>query len=223
MAVDEDALLTEQIAYYRARAPEYDRVYAEREDLRELLTVVDDLPITGDVLELACGTGQWTSALAARARSVTAVDASPEVLGIARARTASAEVRFECADVFKWQPPRRYDTVFFAFWLSHVPPSRLGDFWNTVAAALAPHGKAVFIDEGPSAAAREDVAAEVRRLDDGSEYRIVKVFHDHEELTGQLAELGWSADIRTREEFLVGIAEPREPLQNRWSGVAVRR
>jgi demethylmenaquinone methyltransferase/2-methoxy-6-polyprenyl-1,4-benzoquinol methylase len=69
------------MAYYRARAPEYDRVYAEREDLRELLTVVDDLPIAGDVLELACGTGQWTGALATRARSVTAVDASPEVLG----------------------------------------------------------------------------------------------------------------------------------------------
>lgn len=209
MAVDEDALLAEQIAYYRARAPEYDRVYTERRDLRDLLTVVDDLPIAGDVLELACGTGQWTGALAARARSVTAVDASPEVLGIARARTASAKVGFERVDVFKWQPQRRYDTVFFAFWLSHVPPSRLGDFWNTVAAALAPHGKAVFIDEGPSAAARAEVAAEVRRLDDGSEYRIVKVFHEPEELTGELTELGWSADIRTREEFIVGIAEPR--------------
>ncbi|MGX1910151.1 class I SAM-dependent methyltransferase [Streptomyces phaeochromogenes] len=209
MAVNEDALLTEQMAYYRARAPEYDRVYAEREDLRELLTVVDDLPIAGDVLELACGTGQWTGALAARARSVTAVDASPEVLGIAQARTASADVRFERVDVFNWQPPRRYDTVFFAFWLSHVPPSRLGDFWNTVAAALAPHGKAIFIDEGPAAAAREDVAGELRRLDDGSEYRIVKVFHDPEKLTGELAELGWSADIRTHEEFFVGIAEPR--------------
>ncbi|GAA4019700.1 hypothetical protein GCM10022232_74910 [Streptomyces plumbiresistens] len=209
MAIDEDALLAEQIAYYRARAPEYDRVYAERADLRELLTAVDDLPIAGDVLELACGTGQWTGALAARARSVTAVDASPEVLGIARARAASPDVRFDQADLFRWRPPRRYDTVFFAFWLSHVPPSRMGDFWDTVAAALAPHGKVVFIDEGPAAAAREDVAAEVRRLDDGSRYRIVKVFHDPGQLTGTLAALGWSADIRPRGEFLVGIAEPR--------------
>ena len=57
---DEDALLTEQIAYYRAHASGYDRPYAEREELRELLAAADDLPIVGDVLELACGTGQWT-------------------------------------------------------------------------------------------------------------------------------------------------------------------
>ncbi|MFD4601959.1 class I SAM-dependent methyltransferase [Streptomyces sp. NPDC058464] len=207
--MDEDSLLAEQIAYYRARAPEYDRVYAEREDLRKLLALADVLPVAGDVLELACGTGQWTGALAARARSVTAVDASPEVLGIARARVTSANVRFDRADVFQWQPPRRYDAVFFAFFLSHVPPSRLGDFWNTVAAALAPHGKAVFIDEGPAAAAREEVASDVRRLDDGSQYRIVKVLHEPAELTGELAALGWSADIRPREEFIIGIAEPR--------------
>ncbi|MER5793641.1 class I SAM-dependent methyltransferase [Streptomyces sp. NPDC001980] len=209
MAIDEDALLAEQIAYYRARAPEYDRVYAEREDLRELLALADDFPVAGDVLELACGTGQWTGALAARARSVTAVDASPEVLGIARARVPSSNVRFDRADVFQWWPPRRYDTVFFAFFLSHVPPSRLGDFWHTVAAALAPGGKAIFIDEGPAAAAREQVAADVRRLDDGSQYRIVKVLHDPAELAGELAASGWSADIRLREEFIIGIAEPR--------------
>ncbi|WP_167450185.1 class I SAM-dependent methyltransferase [Streptomyces hyaluromycini] len=207
--MDEDSLLAEQISYYRARAPEYDRVYAEREDLRKLVALAGDLPVAGDVLELACGTGQWTGPLAARARSLTAVDASPEVLGIARARVTSSNVRFDRADVFRWQPPRRYDTVFFAFFLSHVPPSRLGDFWNTVAAALAPGGKAVFVDEGPAAAAREEVASDVRRLDDGSQYRIVKVLHEPAELTGELAALGWLADIRPRGEFIIGIAEPR--------------
>ncbi|CAM5739244.1 hypothetical protein SALBM311S_02895 [Streptomyces alboniger] len=57
----------------------------------------------------------------------------------------------------RWQPPRRYDTVFFAFWLSHVPPPRLPDFWNTVSAALAPGSKVIFIDDGPDAAAYRDV------------------------------------------------------------------
>ena len=46
MGNSEDALLTEQVAYYRARAAEYDRVYAEREDLAILMTLFDGLPVT---------------------------------------------------------------------------------------------------------------------------------------------------------------------------------
>lgn len=210
----DDALLAEQMAYYRAGAAEYDRPYAEREDLQELLAVVDELPIAGDVLELACGTGQWTPRLAARAQSVTAVDAAAEVLALARARTGSPAVRFLEADLFEWQPPRRYDTVFFAFWLSHVPPTRLPDFWNTVSAALAPGGKAVFIDDGPAAAAQEEILANqpapavLRRLDDGSQYRIVKVFHDVRTLTDDLTALGWSVRVWPVAGSFVGVSEP---------------
>lgn len=214
MGNSEDALLREQLAYYRARAGEYDRVYAEREDLASLLTLVDGLPVGGHVLELACGTGQWTDLLAARARSVTAIDAAPEVLDIAREHTVSPLVRFELADVFTWSPPRRFDTVFFAFWLSHVPPARLPAFWETVAAALAPGGRAIFIDTGAAEEAAEEVLegqpapAVRRRLDDGSEYRIVKVFHDAERLTGDLAALGWSVRVLPAGgNFIVGIAE----------------
>ncbi|GAA2648158.1 class I SAM-dependent methyltransferase [Streptomyces vastus] len=212
--MDDDALLAEQMAYYRAGAAEYDRPYTEYEDLQKLLAVVDELPISGDVLELACGTGQWTPRLAARAQSVTAVDAATEVLTLTRARTASPTVQFIQADLFEWQPPRRYDTVFFAFWLSHVPPTRLPDFWNTVAATLAPGGKAIFIDDGPAAAAEEEVLANqpapaaLRRLDDGSQYRIVKVFHDARTLTNDLTALGWSVRIRPMGGNFIGIAEP---------------
>ncbi|MBC6468910.1 class I SAM-dependent methyltransferase [Actinomadura alba] len=220
MGSDDDTLLAEQIAYYRAGAAEYDRAYAEREDLQGLPAVADGLPIVGDVLELACGTGQWTPVLAARARSVTAVDAAAEVLALARARTASFSVQFIQADVFEWQPPRRYDTVFFAFWLSHVPPARLPDFWNTVAAMLAPGGRAIFIDDGPAEAEREEVLADqpvpavLRRLDDGSRHRIVKVFHDARTLTGDLTALGWSVRVRPVEgSFIVGVAEPPANLR----------
>ncbi|MEU9019472.1 class I SAM-dependent methyltransferase [Actinomadura sp. NPDC048394] len=216
MGNDADAAVREQIAYYRARAGEYDRVYDERDDLRALTALVDDLPITGDVLELACGTGQWTGRLAERARSVTAVDASPEALQIARERVPSTAVEFVCADLFAWRPSRRYDTVFFAFWLSHVPPDRLPGFWRTVADALAPGGSAVFIDNGPGEAAAEDVLAGQavpsvrRRLEDGSEYRVVKVFHDPERLVRDLAAWGWTAAVRpVGTGFLTGTAAQR--------------
>ncbi|WP_381795169.1 class I SAM-dependent methyltransferase [Streptomyces niveus] len=216
--MSDDALLAEQLAYYRAGAGQYDRPYVERAELRELLGVVGELPVTGDVLELACGTGQWTSALAARADSVTAVDAADEVLALARARTASDRVRFVRADIFEWRPARRYDIVFFAFWLSHVPPARLPGFWDTVAAALVPGGRAVFVDDGPDVAAEEEVLADqaapaaLRRLDDGRRYRVVKVFHDPRTLTDDLTALGWSVHVRSVGGHFVGVAEPPGPV-----------
>ncbi|MFC9751175.1 class I SAM-dependent methyltransferase [Streptomyces niveus] len=214
MISDDDALLAEQISYYRAGAAEYDRAYTERAELRRLPAVIDDLPIGGDVLELACGTGRWTPLLAARACSVTAVDVAAEVLDLARARTPFPHVRFVQADVFTWQPPRRYDTVFFAFWLSHVPPARLPAFWSSVASMLTPGGRAVFIDDGPAAAAGEEGVTEgpvptvLRRLDDGSRYRVVKVFHDADALAGDLTALGWTVRVRPLDGSIVGVAQP---------------
>jgi demethylmenaquinone methyltransferase/2-methoxy-6-polyprenyl-1,4-benzoquinol methylase len=48
----------------------------------------------------------------------------------------------------------------------------------------------------------------LRRLDDGSQYRIVKVFHDARTLTGDLTALGWSVRVRPVEGHFIGIAEP---------------
>ena len=128
------ALVAEQVAYYRAHAPDYDVAYLGRDWDR----CIEELPIAGDVLELACGTGHWTPLLAARARSVTALDAAPEALALARRRVQGPPVEFIEADVFAWEPSRRFDTVFFAFWLTHVPPTRFTAFWSMVGRALAP-------------------------------------------------------------------------------------
>jgi cyclopropane fatty-acyl-phospholipid synthase-like methyltransferase len=102
------------------------------------------------VLELACGTGLWTVELARHATGVTAVDASPEVMEINRARLREAghetSVRYVRADLFDWRPDDLYDAVFFGFWLSHVPPERFEAFWKLVRSALRPGGRAFFVD-----------------------------------------------------------------------------
>ena len=210
-----DDLWRNQVAYYRARAGEYDQTYASREDLRSLDELAQGLPIKGDVLELACGTGQWTRLLAAGGRRVTAVDAAPEMLAVAKRRVAGLDVEFVQADVFAWSAPRRFDTVFFGFWLSHVPPARIAAFWELVEGALKPDGRACFVDTGPGEEAAEEVLAgqstpTVRRvLSDGSVYRIVKVFAEPEQLARTLTALGWSAQVwPVGAKLIAGVASP---------------
>ena len=65
------------------RVPEWNRRFSEFEKVSRVL---DRLRPMGKVLELVCGTGLWTEELPRHAASVTAVDASPEVLELNRAR-----------------------------------------------------------------------------------------------------------------------------------------
>jgi demethylmenaquinone methyltransferase/2-methoxy-6-polyprenyl-1,4-benzoquinol methylase len=203
-----DELIADQIAYYRARAPEYDATYplaagvddAARAQLSAQLAA---LAPYGRVLELACGTGQWTGELARHATAVTAVDAAPEALAICRRRVDAEQVQVVQADLFTWQPPRGYDLVFFAAWLSHVPPQRFDDFWARVADALRPGGRVFVIDELPAVAAVERPApgqpapAVHREVGSGESYRAVKVLYAPDELRARLGALGWEADVRT--------------------------
>jgi trans-aconitate methyltransferase len=50
-------------------------------------------------------------------------------VAIARNRVRSVSVSFEVADVFSWNPGTRFDVIFSA-WLSHVPASWFGKFWQ---------------------------------------------------------------------------------------------
>lgn len=237
MERDVDRILLEQHRYYEDRAPEYDDVWYRRgvydlgpegnarwfEETRKLEAAVDDLNVSGDVLELACGTGLFTRHLAPRARHMIAVDAAAPALDINRARVADPKVEYVHADLFDWAPPPgvRFDLTFFAFLVSHILPWRFEEFWDRVAGWLAPGGRVFFCDDVAGVDARRsnpgvDVEggpdfAHRRRLSDGREYTIVKIAYDPDELRRSLAALGWETEIRTTgEEFFYGVARPIE-------------
>ncbi|HEY7257522.1 MAG TPA: class I SAM-dependent methyltransferase, partial [Gaiellales bacterium] len=110
----DEGLLAEQRAYYRARAPEYDEWWQRRgrfdrgpesteewdRDVAQVAGALETFCATGDVLELAGGTGWWTAHLARTAGHLTVIDSSPESLELNRKRVARPDVEYLVADLF---------------------------------------------------------------------------------------------------------------------------
>ena len=228
----DERILVEQIAYYRARAAEYDEWF-NREgrydrgplqrarwlaEIQMIEAALASMAPLGDVLELACGTGLWTERLASLARSVRAIDASPEAVAINRARVAAGHLEYEVADIFTMPAPAAADVVFFAFWLSHVPSTLFEPFWRLVRASLRKGGRVFFVDSllEPSSTAVDHDAPDNscivrRKLNDGREFTIVKKFYEPTRLERMLVSLDWHARVRsTGAYFLYGTAEPAE-------------
>ena len=198
-----DEVLADQVDYYRRRAGEYDvTAYGDVAAARaRIARLVAEMRPAGRVLEIACGTGLWTEALAGLADTVTAIDAAPEAVEIARARVRSANVSLEVADVFSWDPGTRFDVIFFSAWLSHVPMSRFEQFWQSLRGLLAGGGRVLFVDEHVDECEKEAYVvggAEIveRRLRDGSTFRVIKNFVDPDRLELRLRGLGWDCAIR---------------------------
>lgn len=192
-------VLFEQLGYYRASANEYEDHAIDVPGQHELLAAIEAFRPTGDVLELACGPGTWTERLIGSAKTVTAVDAAPEMLARASTHVRSALVRFVEADLFSWRPDRRYDTVVFGFWLSHVPEELFQSFWSLVADCLEPGGRVFFFDDNHRTPEEliEGATSPVveRRLNDGTPFRVIKVPYEPADLERRLRDLNWDITV----------------------------
>jgi SAM-dependent methyltransferase len=195
--------IADQIAYYNARAPEYDEEFRGAHDPAMVAALASAAP-RGRVLELACGTGAWTQSLVMHpVESILAVDAAPEMLALHERRIGDARVQRLCTDLFRWMPTERYDFVTFAFWLSHVPPARFEAFWRMVAAAVDDDGRVFFVDQDHRGLAFEkpsddaDYPTVPRPLRSGQVMTAIKVYHRPDELRAALERLGWQAHVET--------------------------
>lgn len=62
----------------------------------------------------------------------------------------------------------------------------------------------------PGASAPTDEAnAQVRRLDDGREFRVVKIYHEAEDLLAKLVGLEWRCDLRATDRYFIFAAADR--------------
>jgi 2-polyprenyl-3-methyl-5-hydroxy-6-metoxy-1,4-benzoquinol methylase len=218
-------ILQQQIAYYRARAGEYDEWFyrqgrydhgpeLNQQWADEAAAVRQSLyrigPVT-DVLELACGTGIWTQELLRIGQQVQALDAAPEVIAINRAKVNSDRVTYTQADLFAWEPDGLYDLVFFGFWLSHVPPDKLDAFLEKVARSVRSGGHLFLVDSqrAPSSSAHDHTPYQsenihhTRKLNDGREFTIFKLFYTPDALGPKLADFGFQPAVRTTANYFI--------------------
>ena len=220
-------MLDEQITYYRERAREYDASLNQPDRLAEAATrtapldqefgaAMDALGRLGpfdEALELACGTGIWTAVALPHVAHLTALDAAPEMLELHRRKLADPRIRYQQADLFAWEPAREYDFVFFAFWLSHVPPDLLDGFLDKLRRAVRPGGQLFCVDEpaGTHNAVAPPGAGhrQTRRLADGREFTIVKVYYDPQDLVVRLAQHGFTAIQVTRGDYFFRLTATR--------------
>ena len=214
----------ELVAYYEARAPEYDDWYLRRGRYShgpvhdaawntELDTAgrwLDGLPIRGEIVELAAGTGWWSPLLAEKGE-LSVYDAAPATLELARERLVAHGLRAHLHVRDAWATPDRLvDALFAGFWLSHVPRGRLDEFLALARSWLRPGGTFAFIDslrDAQSGAADHSAPEKdrsLRRLDNGREFRIVKVFYEPAELRAALLRAGFaSAEVTTTGRFFL--------------------
>ena len=199
----------EMHAYYAARAPRYDEVYAKPErqaDIARLARWLPDLFDGCEVLEVACGTGYWTPHIARRARRVVATDGTAEPLALATTRPGTEAVRFALADAYALPDALGdFDAAFAGLWFSHVPIRSRSAFLQSLHRRLQPGARVVFIDNNP-VQLRDFPIAETeatgdtyqhRTLANGSVHRVLKNFPTEAELRALLAPV--ADDIRFRE------------------------
>ena len=200
--------------YYYRWAPEYDEVYTRPERQGDLLVVRDRL--TGwfarrHVLELAAGTGWWTSVLADTAASVTATDVNQTTLEIAkRRRFWPWSVHFAVADAFAPRAiPGHFDAAFAGFFWSHIPLTEIDTFLQRLMRRLLPGSLVAFVDnrlvpESVHPVARRDEQGNTyqrRQLADGSSWDVLKNFPEPDEVLARLNRFGQSAEYEELDNY----------------------
>jgi len=173
-------------SYYARRAAEYELIYTRPGRQAELRTLEAALTAAFSdcrVLEVACGTGWWTTHGARDAKSWLATDLNPGTLAIARQKSLPACVTLAQADAFDL-PVGDFNAAFGGFWWSHVPLQQLSAWLASLHALLQPGAKVVFVDNlyverSSTPISRTDDFGntyQVRLLGDGSQHEVLKNF-----------------------------------------------
>lgn len=187
--------------YYRERVPEYDEVYQGKGPASvskpdayssEVVILYDIIKhtLSGDLIDIACGTAFWLPSYARAIRHVTLLDQSPEMLNAARARAESAGV-LDCStllrgDIFHLDLDHGpFDCALIGFLISHFTSQQETQFFQTLRSVLNPNGRFLILDSvwtEARAKVREKEGPQERSLNDGRRFQIYKKYFDEKDL-----------------------------------------
>ena len=154
---------------------------------------------TGNVVDLACGTGFWLTAYGRKCTSVTLVDQSGAALARCQQRVEQLglqeKARLVQADIFEVAlREAAYDACVLEFLLSHLPDLQVTDLFGRLRTILHP-GAALAVVDGAWSAARKPYrhrdGFERRALADGRSFVIRKRYFDRTDLETLLEREGF--------------------------------
>jgi ubiquinone/menaquinone biosynthesis C-methylase UbiE len=209
-----DPIVEEMRQYYTDRVPYHDRYmgYTDNSSMEKLLAPIVELvgrELAGkDVLEIACGTGNWTQVISKRARSVVATDLVEGYLELARKKEyIKRNVTFKAADAYRLDGiDRGFTAAFAADWWSHIPRTKIGLFLDTLHCRLQSGARVVMLDmlrtpeldEWFSRFDHEGNVVQKRTLPNGKSYNVIKNFPTGGEIRERLA--GRAVDVEYQED-----------------------
>jgi ubiquinone/menaquinone biosynthesis C-methylase UbiE len=200
-------------AYYRQRAPEYDQFYRVPEfqnDLAQLEAWLAHHVRGRTVLEVAAGTGHWTKVASRVAKSITAMDASPETLAVAKQRRLGSNVTLLTADAYELPAFKKpFDVGMAHLWWSHVPRARRQEFLAGFARRLRPKAPILMLDQRyrksfSISASRRDVCGnryELRKLATGKVFEVMKNYPSVEGIRADFTTLCNDINVTKLEYF----------------------
>jgi len=207
----------EMIEYYNRRAPWHDDYMsfngfpAMEKLLRPIIDTIAPYVTNKDILEIACGTGNWTGLISQRAKSVLAGDSSERSLDIAGRKLKDIKnITLREFDAFNLDTGNlKFDTIFAADWYSHIPNSSTIPFLQTLIPLLRLEGTIIIHDiikipeiEKDYFATDEDGNRLYKRsLPDGSEFMVIKNYPTREDLKNISQSLGLNLEYYFFEEL----------------------
>jgi ubiquinone/menaquinone biosynthesis C-methylase UbiE len=179
--------------YYNERAEEYEEFYrgvgaasikdpmAYQHDVDKISTILPD-HISGNVIDIACGTGFWMPVYYQKCTKITLVDQSEKMLRQCFLKAERLQIKDKIKiikDNFFTYPflQSEYDSALIGHFLSYVQLNDVKRFFSILRNLLKPGGKFIFIDSmwtPERELYRNRDGYQRRRLNDGTPFEIYR-------------------------------------------------